>query len=234
MKRPLFLSPHFPAKRHLMKDISSMTTEYSFTGDIIDIGCGVKPYKKYFDAADTYRGIDFRSYSDNPEFRVEKPDYYFSKHYRQDYLLPFENNVFHHAVSFQVLEHHPKPEVMIREMVRVTKKNGYILLSFPFIWALHEEPNDYYRFTEYSIANLFQDNGCKVIRMKKQGAVCSVIATLLSDALIEFSKKNKLTYLLSVLLYPIVMMIAYLSLIGDKLFPTDTIFLNYVWLAKKL
>lgn len=234
MKLSLLISPHFPAKYYLLQDITTLVRKYSFKGSVIDIGCGEKPYKQYFRETENYTGIDYSDYSKNPEFSSEKPDYFFKRSYSKDYLLPFKDHSFNHAVAFQVLEHHPSPETMIKEMVRITANEGFILLSFPFIWPLHEEPNDYYRFTEYLIADLLKKDNCEIVTTKRQGSLLSVISLLVNEGLISFSQHNLFTRLLSILLFPLFLTFSYAVVFIDRLFPNPKIFLNYIVLAKKL
>jgi hypothetical protein len=37
------------------------------------------------------------------------------------------------------------------------KENGHLLVSTPFIYPLHDEPTDYWRFTEHALKELFSD-----------------------------------------------------------------------------
>lgn len=225
--------PHFSIKYYLYRDIKKIIKKYSFKGKILDVGCGEKPYRQLFKNSSRYVGIDFKNYSKNEVFTQEKPDFYFSKNYLKTLQLPFKSNSFDHVVSFQVLEHHKDPPKMISEMVRVVKKNGLIIITAPFIWGLHEEPHDYYRFTEYAFRYLLEVNSCKILYLKKQGGIASTISVLLNDALTEFANKNSFLYIISLCLYPFFLAISYVCFILDPLLPTKKIFLNYIVVAKK-
>jgi SAM-dependent methyltransferase len=61
--------------------------------------------------------------------------------------------------SSQVIEHVPHPDRMIRECARVLRPDGHLIVTGPFYWPLHEEPNDFYRFTKYGFAQLLSDAG---------------------------------------------------------------------------
>lgn len=50
-----------------------------------------------------------------------------------------------------VLEHVDDVHSAVAEMTRVLRPGGSLLLGLPFRQALHMEPHDYWRFTEYGI-----------------------------------------------------------------------------------
>lgn len=227
-----FISPHFLVKHYLLEDIREIVKKYPIRGDVIDVGCGSMPYKKLFKNAEKYVGIDFKSYSPNNSFSKHEPDVYFPKNYAKTLDLPLDSNSYDCTVSFQVLEHHKDPRKLIKECVRVTKKGGIVLLSFPFIWPLHEKPNDYYRLSEYWIADLAEKDSFTVLDIRKQGSIFSVIASLINDYLAIFSDKNTLNLLISILIYLPFLLLSYISLLLDKIFKSQEIFLNYVVVLK--
>lgn len=227
-----YISPHFLVKYYLLKDLQKIAKKYSIKGSVIDIGCGSMPYKKIFSNANKYTGIDFRSYSKNSTFLKYKPDIYFPSFYAKTLNLPFKSNSFDAALSFQVLEHHKNPEKLIHECIRITRKNGLIILSFPFIWGLHEEPNDYYRLTEYMLAEFAKKHGVKILEIMRQGSVLSTINSLQNDYLLNFANKNSFNFLISIVIYPLFLLSSYSCLFLDKIFKSNQIFLNYIVVLK--
>lgn len=234
LKLRLFFSPHFLIKYYLYRDIKTVVDKYGFRGTLLDVGCGNKPYKHLFDKISSYYGIDFKNYSQNNQFIGEKPDAYLTADYAKTLQLPFKHNSFHNTVSFQVLEHHRNPQKMMREMLRVTKKNGFMLMTMPFIWGLHEQPHDYFRFTKNGFWELIKNNKCKIMEIRKQGSVFSTVSVLLNDYLANFAMTGKLAYLISVILYLPFLLFSYLCFFLDKIFRSENIFLNYLILIKKL
>ena len=65
--------------------------------------------------------------------------------------LPFRDASVDTVLSTEVLEHVPRPELLVREMARVVKPGGKLLITVPFIQPLHELPSDYFRFTPSSL-----------------------------------------------------------------------------------
>ena len=229
-----FFHPHFVIKYYLLKDIKFILGNYPFKKDLLDVGCGDKPYKKLFKNVKSYKGIDFKNYSRNDTYGAEKPDIFFPKDYLNTFRLPFVSSSFDNVVAFQVLEHHPDPEKMIGEIVRVVKNNGLILISAPFIWSMHEEPNDYYRFTKYCLIRIFKRYNCEIIELKQQGSFFSALISLSVNFLMEYSNKNIAFYFLSILIYPLFLFLSYACLVLDKIFLSKKIALNYLILAKKM
>lgn len=227
-----YISPHFLINYYLQRDIKYFAKKYKYPGRILDLGCGQKPYEHLFENAE-YVGIDFENYSKNRNVPGKTPDIYFSEEYAKELRLPLENDTFDQAVSFQVLEHHKKPELMISEMARVIKFGGFILLSFPFIYALHEEPHDYQRFTEYKMQEVFKENNCEIIEIKKQGSLFSVYSTLANEQLNAYAAKGRFRYLVAVAIYIPLLLFQYLSFILDMIIKSDKVFINYIILAKK-
>lgn len=234
MKFSTFFHPHFIIKYYLLRDLTSLSQTKRFSGKALDIGCGEKPYQTLFPHLTSYLGIDFKQYSKNTILHSAPPDFFFSESYKENFVLPFHNGTFDHIFSFQVAEHHPSPEKHIDEMVRITKKNGTILLSVPFIWALHEEPHDYFRYTEHALRTLFTDRKCRVLSIKKQGSFPSTITMLGMDYNLELIRKRNVYSVIGLVLAPLLLLISYLCLALDGIFPSQTVFLNYVILVKKL
>ncbi|PIP33169.1 hypothetical protein COV53_05695 [Candidatus Gottesmanbacteria bacterium CG11_big_fil_rev_8_21_14_0_20_37_11] len=234
MIRPnFFISPHFIAKYYLLRDIKKICNRYQFSGSLLDIGCGNKPYKDMFTHVTRYEGIDYKNCSNNKEFIGSIPDYYFSRNYDKNFRLPFDNNSFDNTVSFQVLEHHPDYLTLIGELFRVTKKGGMILISAPFLWPLHEEPRDFQRITQYGIKNILQKDQGSLLCLLKQGSVASTVSIIWNEYLINISKKNRVYYLISIVVYLPFLMFSYSCLIWDLFFKSSQIYFNYLVLIRK-
>jgi 2-polyprenyl-3-methyl-5-hydroxy-6-metoxy-1,4-benzoquinol methylase len=61
------------------------------------------------------------------------------------------------VLCFSMLEHCDKPWLVARNMERILRKDGLLLLSVPFQWRVHAYPNDYFRYTFNGIKTLFTE-----------------------------------------------------------------------------
>lgn len=71
--------------------------------------------------------------------------------------LPFEDNSISGFVCDNVLEHVAEPNIAVFEMYRVLKEGGIGYISTPFLYPFHASPNDYTRWTEQGLRQLFKD-----------------------------------------------------------------------------
>lgn len=69
---------------------------------------------------------------------------------------PFEAE-FDCALAASVLEHVTDPEAAVAGVHRVLRPGGVAGIAFPFFYPLHDEPHDYWRFTEHTLRMLLAD-----------------------------------------------------------------------------
>ena len=227
------VSPLFVSNFYNKRDIKGFIKKYEFGGKIIDFGCGNKPYQDLFSGVSDYTGIDFKkSFINSFGSPSKTPDYYFGEEYLRDFKVFFADESFDHAVSFQVLEHHCQPEVMISELFRIIKKGGYLLLSAPFLEGVHGEPNDYQRFTRFGIEERIKKYG-DIIAIKEQGSILSIISMFINESLIRFTGISKFHYILGVIIFPPFLLFSYLAVLIDSSLKPKHFYLNYLVLARK-
>jgi SAM-dependent methyltransferase len=75
----------------------------------------------------------------------------------------------------QVLEHVFNPDFFLREIGRVLKPGGKLLLTVPFLWDEHEQPYDYARYSSFGLAALLRRNGFCVIQQDKLGTDAAIV-----------------------------------------------------------
>lgn len=87
---------------------------------VLDIGCGLN--NRFFKFKN-YTGIDVRNY---PGIKnIVHLDLL------KDTNLPFESNSFDVVMATEFLEHITRPDLLAKEMNRVVKKDGVIIMSLP-------------------------------------------------------------------------------------------------------
>jgi ubiquinone/menaquinone biosynthesis C-methylase UbiE len=129
---------------------------------VLDLGCGDGSYKRFFPKR---IGFDHRP---GPNVDVVG----------DAHQLPFVDDRFDLILCTELLEHLRSPEIAIREMRRVLKPDGLLLLTTRFIFPLHDIPNDYYRFTKYGLRFLFGE-GWEILELKDELTTKDTLAALL-------------------------------------------------------
>jgi SAM-dependent methyltransferase len=118
---------------------------------VLDAGAGDAPYRPFFAHCD-YRTQDWPS---SVHEGASRADVVADLH-----ELPAElSGRFDFVLCTEVLEHVADPARVLRELARVLRPGGQILLTVPFVSGLHEEPYDYWRFTSYALADLLARTG---------------------------------------------------------------------------
>lgn len=147
---------------------------------LIDIGCGEKQYEKILEPFVTeHVGVDHKD-SPHSGLRVDLIG--------TAYQIPTESCSFDSALCTSVLEHLEEPEQALRECHRVLKTGGFAIYSVPFIWHLHEEPRDFYRFSRHGLQYLFEKSGFKIIELKALSGFWVTFGQMLVYNLYRFNK----------------------------------------------
>jgi len=97
--------------------------------------------------------------------------------------LPFGDAVFDAVVSIAVLEHCRRPWLVMRELWRVLRPAGHVLLSLPFMQPAHANPADYFRFTAEGMRELALDAGFVVLETGPDNSTHQTIAWMLWELL---------------------------------------------------
>ncbi len=143
-------------------------------GRFLDVGCGTMPFRQYVaDQVKEYRCLDI-------EARIEGVDYLADI---QD-MSVIESSAFDTALCSEVLEHVPDPSRAIAELHRVLSPRGKLILTVPFLSRLHEEPNDYYRYTSHGLRHLLEQRGFEVIEIVATGSVFSFLGHQLATLIV--------------------------------------------------
>lgn len=217
---------HYIGTYFIIQDIQSAIDEYA-KGNVLDIGCGNKPYQHLFNGKmKTYTGCDIIQSSENVV----------------DYICPadklcFNDNVFDTVFSTQVLEHVANHQEVIKESYRVLKEGGYAIFTMPFSWELHEEPYDFFRFSKYGLEYLFKQNGFEIINIKANGGKWAATFQLFLNTLFSVRRFNSLRGLLIKWVFIRFKFIILYNKFGiwlDKKYFDDIFTLNYLVIAKKI
>ena len=94
--------------------------------------------------------------------------------------LPFCSSRIDTAICTEIFEHLLDPIIALNEIHRVLKQNGYLIVTVPLLWGVHDEV-DYHRWTETGLRNLLNQSGFEVISFKKRGGIFSTIGNMLAQ-----------------------------------------------------
>jgi SAM-dependent methyltransferase len=75
----------------------------------------------------------------------------------EDLVKQFGENSFDFIISTCVLEHVRHWKTAIKNMKKVCKKDGLIIIVVPYKWAFHGHPSDYWRYSKEDVENIFSD-----------------------------------------------------------------------------
>lgn len=152
----LAFNPNHITRRYIQKTISR--NSQSIVGNTLDFGCGLLPYAKLLSQANKITGLELHG---KERLTTDERIIYYSGN-----KFPFIDNHFDSVVSFEVFEHLKNPSDALKEINRVVKKNGYIIITSPFLYPLHEKPHDYLRFTKYGVIKLLEDHSFELVKIE--------------------------------------------------------------------
>ena len=164
---------YYSRKNHqLLKKILT-----NFKGRVIDFGCGQGQMKQYLPEKEKYTGIDlFKGKNVDLVCDIKK--------------VPIKDNSFDAAICNAVLEHVENPEVIIKEIIRVTKPGAKIFISIPFLQHYHPDPEDFRRYTAKGLEKICQDHNLKVVNTYTICGTMIVKEFLLYSSLVYIFKNN--------------------------------------------
>ena len=124
----------------------------------------------------------------------------------KDFKVNFNPNL---VCIFETLEHCRDPIGAVQNIHKMLEKGNACLASVPFNFHIHDEPNDFFRFTENGCKLIFKDfSDVKVLR--RNGWLESVFVNIIrleKEKNIISKIVGKLFIILNILLYPIIIII---------------------------
>lgn len=174
----LFINPFYFARKGLFKNIFSFKSFIS--GRVLDVGCGKKPYYHLFTTTE-YIGMDIEQ-SGHPHINEQIDVFYDGK------TFPFVDHSFDNLICNQVLEHVFNPDTFLREINRVLKPEGYLLLTVPFVWDEHEKPYDYARYSSFGLTHLLKNHSFEIVEFRKSMSDIRVIFQLINTYLFKITE----------------------------------------------
>jgi len=164
---PMFLSKYYVKK--------ALKPYFKFVkGTVLDIGCGIQPYRKDICEAGkvkNYWGFDYFHTVSKDKIHVPEVNCTALE-------LPVRSNSIDTVICTGVLEHIFEHSDVIKEVNRILKKNGNIIAFVPFMYPLHGNPFDYFRFSYFGVKSLFEENGFKHIEIKRDSGAIATLSSI--------------------------------------------------------
>jgi SAM-dependent methyltransferase len=144
---------------------------------VLDVGCGDRPYESLLAGAAEIVGFDVPGNA------------HADLHGSID-ALPVEDASFDVVLCLQVLEHVPDPAAAVRELRRVVRPGGRVLLSTHGIYPFHPNPDDLWRWTHDGLDRLFSQNGDWSSVIVRPGAGTAATVSMLTAHVIDLLFKR--------------------------------------------
>ena len=170
---------NFLVQAIVQRELSRVAKAHA-SGRLIDIGCGEKPYAQLMKAhVSEHVGVDHEASLHDAHNRDL---------IGTAYEIPVENESFDTALCSAVLEHLEEPGAALAECFRILKHGAHAIYTVPFIWHLHEEPRDFYRFSKHGLRYLFEKAGFEVVEIKPLSGFWVTFGQLLVYNLYRFNR----------------------------------------------
>ena len=145
-------------------------------GTLVDLGCGRVPlYGLYRHLVDSVTCVDWAHSPHGTRHLDVEADL--------SRPLPFPQAAFDTVILSDVLEHVPEPQHLWAEMARLLRPGGHALLNVPFLYGLHELPNDYGRYTSFALRRMADEAGFEIEILQTVGGSLHVLADIVAKHL---------------------------------------------------
>lgn len=159
-------------RRLLDADLARVSSE--MIGNVLELGAGRKRRRGTFrppSHVSSWICAD-RSPDAEPDVRADVRD------------LPFRSAVFDTTVCLEVLEYVPEPARALRELARVLRPGGLLVVSVPFIHRW-DTPADLWRASPAGLERLLRDNGLQPVAQLAQGGALAA-----TSHIVQFVVRN--------------------------------------------
>lgn len=188
------LSPAFTIDRMIEKSVKKQIDKSLLT---LDFGCGECLMAQNYDVDRNYIGLDIEDRRSNGKSHLRHIQYDGDK-------IPLEPNSIEQVISLEVFEHIENLDHTISQLKTILIPGGKMVISVPFMWVEHEQPNDFRRFTAVGLAAKMEKHGFKIVSVEKLGpaAVLTLLIVTLRSELRRVLGKH-ISYLV---LFPLVVL----------------------------
>lgn len=152
-----------------------------FAGNVLDIGGKKKNKRGQFEPPE-HHAISWKYLNIDPSTH---PDFCCSAE-----NIPASEEMFDIVLMTEVLEHLKHPHKVLEECHRVLVKGGKIIISIPFLYGIHGDPDDYQRWTSAGIQRELEKAGFIILEIHAMGSLFGVLYDLIRNSF-GLASKNK-------------------------------------------
>ena len=141
------------------------------SGQLLDLGCGFVPlYGLYKDFVQDNTCVDWD--------RTLHPSPHLDHTCDLNETLPLPDEEFDTVLLTDVLEHIQDPRGLWKEMTRVLRPGGKLIVGVPFLYPIHEAPHDFFRYTEHALRMFCDRSGLTLISLDVFGGLAAGLVEL--------------------------------------------------------
>jgi len=218
----LLVNPFYFARRGLMRELRPFFIQLK--GEVLDVGCGRKPYRAYLQASG-YVGLDVDT---SVTRKLATADVFYDGK-----TFPFHDASFDGVLCSQVFEHVFTPTEFLGEIHRVLRPGGVLLLTVPFVWDEHEQPYDFARYSSFGIKAIMEKAGFEIVEQRKSVSDSRALAQLTTGWIFKKTRTRIRGLNLLVQLLLIAPCNVAGAVIGALLPRNEDLYLDNVLLARK-
>jgi SAM-dependent methyltransferase len=138
--------------------IVSFLRRFSASSPLLDVGCG---------PGEPWPGFDTFGLDVNPEAVESAKMQGINAVIGDACRIPYDNEKFYTVLMLDVLEHIDNQSLALREVKRVLKNNGLLILSvplYPFFWSYHDvQVGHVRRYTPRELARYLKQEGVQIL-----------------------------------------------------------------------
>jgi len=156
------------AFNHVLRDrwVAAQAESLPAGSRVLDVGAGSCPYRPLFSHCD-YRAQDFAGLQGE---QLRHGGYGGIDYVCDATAIPVTDGSFDAVLCTEVLEHVPAPDALVRELARVLRAGGRLMLTAPLGSGIHQEPFHFYGgYTPYWYRRFLAEAGFADIRIEPNG-----------------------------------------------------------------
>ena len=180
---------------------------------ILDVGAGGCPYRNLYSHCE-YSSHDFAQLSSS---QIQDEGGYGKIDFVSDILsIPVPDGSYDVVLCTEVIEHVPYPIEVIKEISRILKPGGKLLITAPLQSSLHQEPYHFYGgFTKHWFLKFLTENNFSDINIQENGSLhtsyfalgLTMVKSFLESILSDKNVVRKLVSLLSLVVFSPILLI---------------------------